>query len=458
MRMNKLKAIFIVKVADDRLSAELDYNEAYEEMEKIDITAADIINFLQAQNITFGIDKEKIEEIATNMSQVQFPVQIAKGIDRENGVDGEVKYKLDLNTEVDRSDGWNFREVMRIPTVKVGEKIAKIIPPTEGKNGKNIYGKTILARPGKPVRLRPGKNVKYNENEMTFYAAAEGQVSIGRRSLDIHTVYELHEDISMKTGNIDFSGTVVIRGDVPTGFTVKATGDIKVYGLVEAATIIAAGSVFISEGFAGQKKGTIHAGENVHIGYVNQGIISAGNDILVENSILHSECSAKQDIKCQKGNIIGGVISAGRTIYGKDIGNRMNTLTQLSFGSDKKLMDEQLELEEEKETLTNNLRKLNMLRDKLESDEGVKTTQNRVTLLKLKHSFNQTREKLAEVEKDLQEINANLGSIEHTSLKVTGTIYPNVVISFGKYKRTIDRNYDHVSIQIEKNEIAIKPY
>src|SRR5699024_76532 len=98
----------------------------------------------------------------------------------------------------------------------------------------------------------------------------------------------------------------VIRGDVPSGFTIKASGDIKVFGLVEAATLQAGGSVYVSEGIVGKKKGIVTAGNDIYIGYVNQGILEAKHGIYVEQSILHSKCKAQTEIFCMKGNVIGG--------------------------------------------------------------------------------------------------------------------------------------------------------
>src|SRR5699024_6610991 len=165
------------------------------------------------------------------------------------------------------------------------------------------------------------------------------------RRIHVLDVYEVNESISMKIGNIDFPGSVIIRGDVPTGFTVKAAGDVKVFGLVEAATIIAEGTVTISEGIAGLRIGRIEAGEDVQIGYINQGIIRARKNILVENSVMHSECTAENDFVCNRGNIVGGIISAGGAIKANNIGNRMNTKTSLSFGMDFKMFERQRELE-----------------------------------------------------------------------------------------------------------------
>lgn len=90
----------------------------------------------------------------------------------------------------------------------------------------------------------------------------------------------------------------------------SAKGDVIAHGIVEAATIDAGGSVYISDGFAGMQKGIVHAVENVNIGYINQGKVHAGNNIHVERSIMHSVCVAKNSITCTHGNIIGGFLSA----------------------------------------------------------------------------------------------------------------------------------------------------
>ena len=43
--------------------------------------------------------------------------------------------------------------------------------------------------------------------------------------------------MNLKSGNIIFDGPVEIRGDIDQGATVEATGDIKIIGNVEAATV-----------------------------------------------------------------------------------------------------------------------------------------------------------------------------------------------------------------------------
>jgi len=457
--VKNLNEFFTVTVSRDQLSAEIDFiGKDSEELKELNLTREKIKQFLKDKNVTFGIIENNVTKIIETKRPHIFPIIIAKGIDREDGMDGKIEYMLDLNPEVDRSENWDFRDVMKIPTVQEGEKLAVITPPTKGKNGTNVRGKPVLAKPGKPYRMRAGKNVTFNKDENTFYANETGQIHVGYNVIHVHTVHEVVGDVSMKTGNIDFVGTVIVRGNVPTGFTIKAQGDVKIFGIVEAATVIANGSVYISEGIAGLKTGTIEAGDSVHIGYVNQANIRAGNSIIVENSIFHSECVAANDIICQRGNIVGGSSSAGKVISVKDLGNRMHTHTYISFGYDQKVFKELNALEAEKKSLEENVKKIKLLQSKLEKSEQKDDGKTRITLLRLRNSYNKTNEKINEIDEQISRTNAKLGDIDRSSLSVKGTMYPNVIVSFGKYQRTINREHDHVKVRMEDNEIVIGPY
>lgn len=125
----------------------------------------------------------------------------------------------------------------------------------------------------------------------------------------------------------------------------KAGADITVYGMVEAARLEADGSIHISEGIAGMGKAVIKAGQHVRVGYINQAVVEAGQDLFIENSTLHSHCVAHQSIFCQKGNVIGGgTASAGNCVVAPSIGNHMNAPTGVYIGVNKKVEEKQQKL------------------------------------------------------------------------------------------------------------------
>ena len=455
--MGNLRELLTVTVSDDYLTAQLMYNkDNIGELKKRTFTELEIRNFLQQEKVTYGLIEENIQQIVQQLSVDMFPIEVAQGYVKTDGKDGNMQYSIDTNTTVDHSDSKDFRNVMRLPIVQRETQIAILIPPTEGKNGMTVTGKEIKAKAGKPLYMKAGKNVHFNESDQSFYAKADGLVNFGMKAINIYTIYEVNEDISMRTGNIDFNGSVIIRGDVPSGFTVKAAGDIKIFGLVEAANIKAGGSIYVAEGIAGLKKGVLEAGEDVYIGYINQANIKVGRSIHVENSVLHSDCSAGYDITCHRGNIIGGTLFAGYSIEAKDIGNRIHTPTQLSVGVDHEDYKKHTALSEEKETLLANMQKLHLISKKLGSKEqNVSNSKEKITLTKLHFSQKKIQDQLIEVENQLQKMKLISDTIQYSDVKVFGTIYPNTVIAFGKYHRKIDQNYQQVVVKLEHNDIVI---
>lgn len=443
---------FYLTISDDQLSAKIDITDAYKTLDH-PVDEVSFIRYLSDHNITYGLQREAITSITSSLSIDKFPLIIAKGTQAIDGNDGDITYTFNNCTKVERSQHWNFRDVMRIPTVKQGDQLAEITLPTEGRTGKNIYGKPIPARKGKKIKPLAGNNVKFVEDTLSYYAMMDGQVSVTDARIEVNEVYEIHEDLSMKTGNIDFIGSVIIHGDVPTGYQVNAGADIKVYGLVEAANIVAGGSVYISEGFAGMQKGRIEAEEDIHIGYINQGNVIAKNNVFVEHSILHSSSRAGGSIFCKKGNIIGGHLTVGNSIEAKDIGNRLNTETRIKFHENETLQKQEA-LEQDREELQHTLDQLTLIGDKLKR-ESVQDAKQRITLLRQRNSQQKVLNQLKEIDLKLSKLEESFDQQQQPELKVRNVLYPNVTIAFGKYKYRLDKEHFGVKISLVDKEVSI---
>ena len=199
-----------------------------------------------------------------------------------------------------------------------------------------------------------------NPEQTAIYAAIDGLISITDKSkINVFPVYEVNGDVDYKTGNIDFVGTVVIRGNVLTGFKVKASGDIRMIGGVEGAMMETEGSIEITGGVVASNKGYIKAGKNVKCSFIQDGNITAAEDVLVSQSILHSQVRAGRNIVCSgaKGLVVGGIIQAGERVVARTIGNTMSTATVLEVGVRPELRSELLERRTQLKLLNENLDK-----------------------------------------------------------------------------------------------------
>ncbi|MRH42285.1 DUF342 domain-containing protein [Aquibacillus halophilus] len=422
-----------------------------------DCSKEDLIRYLVSKKIKYGIIDEELTRLLDANKTLQDSITIVKGKPPEKGMDGFIHYIGEQSIRIEQEKKKSFRDVTKIPSVKEGEKLAYITNATAGEKGINILGEIVDPIPGKPLKIRAGKNVRFDEQENTFFATANGQLSFGEKVIHVHPLFEIKGDLSLKTGNLDFVGSVTIYGNVPTGYSVKAEGDVRIFGLVEAAYIKAGGSVQISEGIAGLKKGTVQAGLDIKIGYINQAKIEAGRDIIVENSILHSDCVAQNNIRCQNGNIIGGILSAGKIIEAKDIGNKMNTKTDLAFGINTKLKEQEKELHTRKKDLITNKMKLEIIGNSLTDKEKLGlSSKEKILLLKQRHSMEKTSLQLEEVTQELDLLEVQIGDLEGMKLIVKGRLYSNVYISFGKYLRKITKTRQYVSATLNSREITIQ--
>ncbi|MFS0672461.1 DUF342 domain-containing protein [Ornithinibacillus sp. 179-J 7C1 HS] len=456
--MTELRQFFKIATTKDRMIAELQYTDEYLVNRDSEITVESVTNLLAEHNIEYGIHQENIQHLACGIPLEDFPVLVAEGKEPEPGKDGEIHYEINFNPKVEKTDNWNFRDVMLIPSVNDGDKLAVVTPPTEGTVGIDVYGNTVPAKPGKPAKLNPGKNVRYEEESLAFYAECVGQASVQGNFIHVHPVYEVTDTLSMKEGNLDFIGTIVIRGDVPSGYQINAGGDVKIYGMVEAATIKAEGSIFISEGLSGLQKGYIEAGESIQIGYINQGLVHAGKNIYVENSILHSECVAGSELVCQRGSIIGGQLSAGELIEVKNVGNYMNTKTELILGQSHKELVQIEELQRKKQEIQDTLEKLSIIGKKLSLTPNIESNPKMMeTLKRQKASYEKNKVLLDTIDEQLSEVTKESNE-NRAKLTVTGNLYGNTIVTFGKYKRVISTAYKQVEFELLRNEIFMRSF
>src|SRR5699024_6977034 len=195
------------------------------------------------------------------------------------------------------------------------------------------------------------------------------------------------------------------------------------------------------------------AAGDVHLGYVNQGHITAQGSIYVEQSIVHSVCHAKEAVQCKIGNIIGGSITARKTIEARDIGNRLSTTTNISFELTNDYFEQRETAIEKRKSLQERLEQLTTIGDKLKHSGVLNNPRIAEMLKKQTHSLVQTKADLAKVNNQIHILEQRLAEIEQPKLIVRQTLFPQVIVAFDKYKRNFQTEYRYIYVTIEGNEI-----
>ena len=418
-----------------------DNSEAYAVMIPPDggkpLNEDDVVKALNENGVVTGIDSDAIRDMVTK-NIYGIPVQVAKSIPPQNGENGYIEYKVDIKKEkgptVNEDGTVNFYELGLIENVRKGQVLARIVPPTEGKDGQDVRGNVLKAKPGVPARLIKGKNTEVTEDKSTLVATVDGQVSLTNGKLNVYPVYEVRGNVDNSTGNIDFVGKVVVRGNVLTGFEIKAEGDIEVDGVVEGAKLESGGSILLKRGAQGSGRGVLICQGSLVSRFIENCTVEAGGDIIAD-AVMHCSISSKSSIelKGRKGLLVGGNTAARNEIRAITIGSPMATTTIIEVGVDpdlRKNMDiVAKKLEKEKKSLEQVDLNIGLIA-KI-AKKGYLPESKKMLLKKCIDIKAQLEENIKQHETLMEDMKEQFNTISKGRVRVQNVVYPGTVITIG---------------------------
>lgn len=148
--------------------------------------------------------------------------------------------------------------------VAAGTVVARIIPAKHGRDGVNVLGEAIPANPARAINPRLDDFLQLNANG-DIIALRTGKLIHKNNSLRLDNTITITGNVDFSTSNVVFPGNVIIERGVRDCFKVEAKGDITVRDLVDAATLIADGSITLEQGIAAREKGSVTAARDARI-------------------------------------------------------------------------------------------------------------------------------------------------------------------------------------------------
>lgn len=423
--------------------------------------------FLESNNIIFGVNERLLKEIcARPMDYIGNEVEIAVGLQPIDGMDSRIEWVISQEKDQkpkELKDGRvDYYSVNQVVNINKGQLIAQKTPFTFGEPGKTVLGKEFPQKKGKDIQIKPGKNVVLNDNRDKIYAVLDGQLVITEQSkINIFPIYEVNGDVDFGIGNIDFVGTVVIRGNVPDGFKINASGDIKVYGNVEGAELNSGGSIFIQQGIIGHNNSSVKANKSIKASFILNGNVSANDTVEVSQSIMHSTVRAGKKVICKglKGLIVGGKIQAGTELIASSIGNQLHTTTTIEVGINPELRIELNKVRKEKMQLITSLDKVNKginLLDRIQQVEGSLAPDKKKMQIQLLNQKLASEKKIKPLEKREKEIEKEFEEIGNSEIDVLKAIYPGVKLIIGNVTKFINKEYKYMKFVLDEGDIVAK--
>ena len=319
------------------------------------ITREDIVNALVSAGVKCGLDEEAISDFLQEREYCKNYI-LAKATPAVPGSDAEIIYHFntDLTLKPKRNEDGSvdFHQLDMISHCNKGDLLATLKPMDPGKPGIDVCGNIIRPLKVNNRILRHGNKIRVSEDGLKMYSDVDGHVSLTDGRVFVSDTYEVSADVDSSTGDLVYEGNVNIAGNVITGFSVKAKGNVVVNGVVEGSYIEAGGQIVLKRGMQGMNKGVLKANGNIISKFIENAEVIAGGYVSTE-SILHSKVSAKGDVIVggRRGFVTGGEIRSGTMISVKTAGSQMGTLTLLEVGVDPKIMEEYRELEKKIATM-----------------------------------------------------------------------------------------------------------
>ncbi|MCX7934148.1 MAG: FapA family protein, partial [Planctomycetota bacterium] len=424
----------LIEIAADRMAAKIAVYPL--DFQGKPITPQRLAEAAAAQKINRPLQMEALVaavERSQATGQPQRDILLCAGIPPQPGEDGRVEFTFSAPKSVGalkENGSIDFRDRGILHAVAPGEILARLIPPTPGRPGEDVFGQPIPAPAGRPASLVAGENVKCEENGTVFRAAAAGMTLHKGNTISVTEVYEIAGDVDYHTGNVIVDkGSVVIRGTVRAGFRVSAPGNVVVGETVEKAEIAAGGDIEVRRGVL---EGRLVAGGAIRLHFGQNATLEAGRDVLVDNDLTNCRViSGGQVIAMRgRGRIQGGVIRCGQGCEVNEIGSELGVATEIIVGLEPTASKD---LAAERETLLAIIRKI---------ERALGTSDARTILLRtppakrpavaaLLKARLAARQRIGEIDNAILEESRNLREQLKARVKVKRTAHAGVTINIG---------------------------
>ncbi len=337
-----------LSISPDRMQASIVIHPAFEKGKFPDEKY--IRNLFTSHGIQFGVKEKQLSALFECLARGECPpdpVVVAEGKPAENGRNGSITFMFDTETSLKprvNPDGTvDYKNVNLIRNVRAGDELARLNPPLEGIPGCDIFGTPLGAKDGVPAKMPAGINTKVSEeNESILVATVDGNVRYTGSIIEVSEGYVVKEDVDFGTGNVNYAKSVVVGGDIKSGFSVQCGGDLQVGGTIEDAHIKVGGNVLCKYGFVGQGKGVIDAHGDVNLSFLKNQTVRSHGSIIIAREAINGHLFARRFITVGGNHlsVAGGILMARDSINLKSVGNATGIKTLLEVGTDFSLVEE----------------------------------------------------------------------------------------------------------------------
>jgi uncharacterized protein (DUF342 family) len=345
----------------------------------------------------------------------------------------------------------------RITLVQPGQPVARWHPPLPGRDGTDIFGKTIPRQLINGTELQLGSNVKLDSQTQTIVATVPGRMSAQGTRIWVDQILEINGNVDFSTGHINFPADVVIRGTVLDLFKVESGGTVQVMGAVEAAEVEAKASIIITGGIVGKGKGICRAAGDLSAKFITNATASAGGNLTAQVEIANSVIFCSGKVMVAEGPILASQVTANGGVSCQSLGSPAGGQTIIDAGLDLQLCESAMKQHAEAQAQLQRAQKIRLtvepLLQRAKNLTAAQKEQATELLYNATEAEEASKQTIARLTQQLLERRAKAQADVH----VSGVIYPGTVIRFLGVQTSIDKLLEGpVTVQPRMSEQGLK--
>ncbi|MFY0678852.1 MAG: DUF342 domain-containing protein [Neptuniibacter sp.] len=436
---------------------------------------------LEEANIRKGLKSKEIKALLTEAHHATpgttTQKEIACGKNPKHGKNGQwisdVKtLRQQLSKPQQREDGTvDMLDFGEIVTVKEGELLMHLEPPTPGRSGFTVTGEAIPPKPGKEVPFSPAEGVTLSESKDQILATRQGIPVEQPRGMRVDQIYTASK-VDLSTGHVTFDGSVIIQGDVSDSMKITATGDITIGGSVYYATIEAGGDIVVKNGVIGRQPENnkqfnvdelncqLTATGHIQVGFAQYTRLQAAKDINVEKQLLHCFTQAKGLLDIGRGpkdrnsKLIGGITKACKGVQCANYGTEAFIPTEIRMCCNyQELIDLEQQigkkLPENKQLLQEMLLLLPTYKDQPKTPDNIKKTRQLI------QAIQQTKKLVATLQNKVRKLRlVRDKQLSGAKMLIRGKVFPNVKVHIADYPLKITEEHSGGGVCFRKGEMV----
>lgn len=389
-------------------------------------TASVWISTLKNFGVIMGIDVSALARFQIG----DFPddkILVAKGEYPIPGDDGfyECLYdnKISFKPVVQEDGSVDYSQSTWFKTVHKDDILIIYHPSTVGKNGWTVKGKIAAGKHGREIPALYGTGFRLLKDQVTYVADVSGGYDFDGKKLMITPFLEVPE-LTAAMGNVNFDGTIHVKGNVGDNVSVKASGDVVIDGFVENASIVSGGDIVVNKGANGKGLGELRAKGSIKGQFFENIKLEAGVDIN-SNYCLNCLMNAENNIIIagRKGVISSGTACARHLIEAEVIGNKAGSRTNIKLGVSDYSNAKERKMEKNIADIDDQLGILKNAFDDMVKKFAVEERNANPLFIKIEDAIYTKERERGIITQNLENLKEENSKLKRARLKVSGTIY-----------------------------------